>query len=187
MRGISHGQAKQYDKAIPDFEHAIELADSGDVKFVSEVLSSEGDMYSAADDKEQAEEHYRQAIAINPDNLLALNNYAYLLAVEGRDLDKAERMSYRTIQERPDDINSLDTYAWILFKQKKYTEALVYIQQALDLAKEPAEELYSHAGDIYFWNGEHEKAVELWQQALSIAPDNELLKRKVAHKTFFFK
>ena len=29
-----------------------------------------------------------------------------LLAVEGRDLDKAERMSYRTIQERPDDINS---------------------------------------------------------------------------------
>lgn len=187
MRGISHGQAKHYDKAIPDFEHAIELADSGDVKFVSEVLSSEGDMYSAADDKEQAEEHYRQAIAINPDNLLALNNYAYLLAVEGRDLDKAERMSYRTIQERPDDINSLDTYAWILFKQKKYTEALVYIQQALDLAKEPAEELYSHAGDIYFWNGEHEKAVELWQQALSIAPDNELLKRKVAHKTFFFK
>ena len=144
-------------------------------------------MYSAADDKEQAEEHYRQAIAINPDNLLALNNYAYLLAVEGRDLDKAERMSYRTIQERPDDINSLDTYAWIFFKQKKYTEALVYIQQALDLAKEPAEELYSHAGDIYFWNGEHEKAVELWQQALLIAPDNELLKRKVAHKTFFFK
>ena len=100
----------------------------------------------------------------------------------GRDLDKAERMSYRTIQERPDDINSPDTYAWILFKQKKYTEALVYIQQALDLVKEPAEELYSHAGDIYFWNGEHEKAVELWQQALSIAPDNELLKRKVAHK-----
>ena len=38
MRGISHGQAKHYDKAIPDFEHAIELADSGDVKFVSEVL-----------------------------------------------------------------------------------------------------------------------------------------------------
>ncbi len=186
MRGISHGQAKQYDKAIPDFEHSIELADSGDVKFVSEVLSSEGDMYSAAGDKAQAEEHYRQAIAVDPDNLLALNNYAYLLAVEGRDLDKAERMSSRTIQERPDDINSLDTYAWILFRQKKYTEALAYIQKALDLAKEPADELYSHAGDIYFWNGDHQKAVELWQQALLLAPDNELLKRKVAHKTFFF-
>lgn len=186
MRGISHGQAKQYDKAIPDFERSIELADSGDVKFVSEVLSSEGDMYSAAGDKAQAEEHYRQAIAVDPDNLLALNNYAYLLAVEGRDLDKAERMSSRTIQERPDDINSLDTYAWILFRQKKYTEALAYIQKALDLAKEPADELYSHAGDIYFWNGDHQKAVELWQQALLLAPDNELLKRKVAHKTFFF-
>lgn len=186
MRAISHSQIGRYDKAILDFEHSIELADSGDVKFVSEVLGSEGDMYSAAGDKAQAEEHYRQAIAVDPDNLLALNNYAYLLAVEGRDLDKAERMSSRTIQERPDDINSLDTYAWILFRQKKYTEALVYIQKALDLAKEPAEELYSHAGDIYFWNGDHQKAVELWQQALLLAPDNELLKRKVAHKTFFF-
>lgn len=186
MRGISHSQIGRYDKAILDFEHSIELADSGDVKFVSEVLGSEGDMYSAAGDKAQAEEHYRQAIAVDPDNLLALNNYAYLLAVEGRDLDKAERMSSRTIQERPDDINSLDTYAWILFRQKKYTEALAYIQKALDLAKEPAEELYSHAGDIYFWNGDHQKAVELWQQALLLAPDNDLLKRKVAHKTFFF-
>lgn len=118
--------------------------------------------------------------------MLALNNYAYLLAVEGRDLEHAERMSARTIQERPDDINSLDTYAWILFRQKKYTEALVYIQKALDLAKEPAEELYSHAGDIYFWNGDHEKAVEFWEQALRLAPDNDLLKRKVRHKTFFF-
>lgn len=186
MRAISHSQIGRYDKAILDFEHSIELADSGDVKFVSEVLGSEGDMYSAAGDKAQAEEHYRQAIAVDPDNLLALNNYAYLLAVEGRDLDKAERMSSRTIQERPDDINSLDTYAWILFRQKKYTEALVYIQKALDLAKEPAEELYSHAGDIYFWNGDHQKAVELWQKALLLAPDNDLLKRKVAHKTFFF-
>lgn len=186
MRAISLSQIGRYDKAILDFEHSIELADSGDVKFVSEVLGSEGDMYSAAGDKAQAEDHYRQAIAVDPDNLLALNNYAYLLAVEGRDLDKAERMSSRTIQERPDDINSLDTYAWILFRQKKYTEALAYIQKALDLAKEPAEELYSHAGDIYFWNGDHQKAVELWQQALLLAPDNELLKRKVAHKTFFF-
>lgn len=186
LRGISYGQTQQYDKAFPDFEHAMELADSGDVKFVSEVLVSEADIYSATDRKDKAEELYRQAIGINPDNMLALNNYAYLLAVEGRDLEHAERMSARTIQERPDDINSLDTYAWILFRQKKYTEALVYIQKALDLAKEPAEELYSHAGDIYFWNGDHEKAVEFWEQALRLAPDNDLLKRKVRHKTFFF-
>lgn len=186
LRGLGYGQLKEYDKAFPDFEHAIELADSGDVKFVSEVLCSEADMYSASGRKAEAEECYKQAVAINPDNLLALNNYAYLLAVENRDLERAERMSYRTIQERPDDINSLDTYAWILFRQKKYTEALVYIQKALDLAKEPSEELYSHAGDIYFWNGDHEKAVELWKEALTLSPDDDLLKRKVRHKTFFF-
>jgi tetratricopeptide (TPR) repeat protein len=63
---------------------------------------------------------------------------------------------------------------------------LVYIKKALDLAESPAYELYSHAGDIFFWNGEQEKAVEYWKTALSLSPDDQLLKRKVTHKTYFF-
>ena len=187
LSAMAYTNLKDYDKALDALDLALERVDSGNVVFVSDVLCSKADIYSQSGRKDMADEAYRQAIAVNPDNLLALNNYAYLLAVEDRDLDRAEKMSYRTIQERPDDINSLDTYAWILFRQKKYTEALVYIQKALDLAEEPAEELYTHAGDIFFWNGDHEKAVELWQEALKLAPDNDLLKRKVRHKTFFFK
>ena len=121
-----------------------------------------------------------------PDNLLALNNCAYYLAVEGRDLDKAEEMSARTIKERPDDATSLDTYAWVMFRKKNYTEAMAYIDKAIANSEDPSEELYHHAGDIYFMNGEPQKALEFWEKALALDPDNELLQRKVKHKTYFY-
>ena len=36
-------------------------------------------------------------------------------------------------------------------------------------------------------NGEHEQAVEQWQKAYELDKDNDLLRRKVEHKTIFFK
>lgn len=95
-------------------------------------------------------------------------------------------MSARTIKEKPDDATSLDTYAWIMFKKKNYVEALAYIEKAMANSEDLSEELCHHAGDIYFMNGEPKKAVEYWEKALKYNPDNELLKRKVHHKTYFY-
>lgn len=36
-------------------------------------------------------------------------------------------------------------------------------------------------------DGEPDEAVELWKEALELAPDNKLLEKKVKHKTYFFK
>ncbi len=48
------------------------------------------------------------------DNVMALNNYAYYLSEQGKDLHKAESMSYKTIKAEPNNGTYLDTYAWIL-------------------------------------------------------------------------
>ena len=47
-------------------------------------------------------------------------------------------------------------------------------------------ELFHHAGDIYFMNKEYEGAIEFWKKALALDPDNELLKKKVKHKAYFY-
>ena len=52
--------------------------------------------------------------------------------------------------------------------------------------KTPSAEVFDHAGDIYFMNGEPQKALEFWEKALALDPDNELLQRKVKHKTYFY-
>ena len=48
-------------------------------------------------------------------------------------------------------------------------------------------EIFHHAGDIYFMAGEPEQALDFWEKALKLDPDNELLKKKVNHKTYFYK
>jgi tetratricopeptide (TPR) repeat protein len=56
-----------------------------------------------------------------------------------------------------------------------------------DIANSMGAELLEHAGDIYFMTGEPEVALQYWKLALSQSEDNELLKKKVKHKTYFFK
>lgn len=186
MLGTDYNLMKEYDKALFNLNKSMELTDSVDYEAVSQIMSSMGDVYYAKGDRDSAFVYYDKAISIDPDNLLALNNCAYYLAVEGRDLDKAEEMSARTIKERPDDATSLDTYAWVMFRKKNYTEAMAYIDKAIANSEDPSEELYHHAGDIYFMNGEPQKALEFWEKALALDPDNELLQRKVKHKTYFY-
>ena len=97
-------------------------------------------------------------------------------------------MSAITIEKEPENANSLDTYAWIMFKKKDYARAKEYIDKAIECNDDNGSaELWEHAGDIYFMNGEPEQAVEYWEKAFELAPDSELLQRKVKHKTYFFK
>ena len=91
------------------------------------------------------------------------------------------------LKERPDEPTWLDTYAWIMFKKKNYVEAKAYIEKALADEEEESAELYHHAGDILFRNSDIDKALEYWEKALKLEPDNNMLKQKVKNKTYFFK
>lgn len=154
-----------------------------------------GDIYSRMGEKENAVREYENAIALPVDNNSVLNNYAYYLvdklgyAPGTPEFERAKELSYRSItatQEEPES-NYYDTYAWILFREQNYREALDYQEVAVDLGKDsPSAELYSHYGDILFMNGRPDDAVAAWQKALELEPDNDLLKRKVEHKTFFY-
>lgn len=106
----------------------------------------------------------------------------------GKACDYAERAL--GIEEATDGTQSattLDTYAWVLFKLKDYAKARETIDQALEADDDGGNgEILEHAGDIYFMTGNPADALEFWKQALELDPDNELLQRKVKHKTFFF-
>ena len=65
---------------------------------------------------------FDEAIDLDPENYMALNNYAYYLSLAEKDLEKAERMSGKVIEKFPDNATYLDTYAWVLFKEKNYSQ-----------------------------------------------------------------
>jgi len=80
--------------------------------------------------------YYDLVLAIDPYNLMVLNNYAYYLATHGGDLTEAERMSAITIHEEPNSPVYLDTYGWILHLKGQDELALFYLQRALWNARE---------------------------------------------------
>ncbi len=183
--GVTYSVIDEAEKAMTCFYKALPLSDYNQ-ELKSNILCSIADSYYKNAMSDSAFVYYGRAIEVNPDNMLALNNYAYYLSEKGIDLDRAERMSARTVAAEPENVNSLDTYAWIFFKKKNYDMARKYIETALKYSEEPSAELYHHAGDIYFMCGEPQKALEFWKEAIKLEPENEMLKKKVKHKTYFY-
>lgn len=101
-------------------------------------------------------------------------------------MDKAASMSLKTVMAEPKNSTYLDTYAWILFMQKRYPEALEYIEKAV--ANDPQEGISAvvleHAGDIAFMANDVQKALQYWQKALAKDGNNKLLQQKIKQKKY---
>lgn len=182
-------QKKDFDNAISYLRKGISVADSADVESLSDLNCALGDAFSSNKQIDSAFVYYEKALNYNPDNMLALNNCAYFLACQDKDLDRALSMIKRVIDNDSNSSTTLDTYAWVMFKRKDYAKAKELIDGAIanDSSPDTSAELLEHAGDIYFMDGEPEEALEFWRKALRVKPDDDLLKRKVKHKTFFYK
>lgn len=187
--GSIYGQRKDNTKCMAELNKALELTDEADVDMLSKIYTSMGDNMYQQQLPDSSYTYYRKALTYDPTNLLALNNCAYHMAVEGKNLDDALKFIETVIQSETDNPTSLDTYAWVLFKRKDYAKAREIIDRALELTEKDdlGAEVLEHAGDIYFMNGEPDEALQFWKQALTYAPDSELLQRKVKYKTYFFK
>ena len=185
--GSIYDQKGEREKAPVEYARALELIDSTDVGTISRIYGAMGDNFYARQLTDSAFTYYQKALLYDPDNSLALNNCAYYLACEGRDLDNALSMIEKATAAEPDNPTTLDTYAWVLFKRKDYAKAREIMDRTLGLTDERSEEILEHAGDIYFMDGDPDGALEFWKEALKLAPDNKLLEKKVKHKTYFFK
>lgn len=175
-------------EAPEQYALALENADSTDLEAISDIYASMADNLQKRQLPDSAYGCYEKAILYNPSNAGALNNYAYYLACNNGDLDKALSLTEKAVEQTPESATNLDTYAWVLFKRKDYAKAREIIDKALACLapREEASEIYEHAGDIYFMDGDTAGAVDFWKKALTLDPDNELLQRKVKNKTFYY-
>ena len=173
--GLAHYQKDQTDKALEVFKKGVQqINEKSDKGIASDFYSILGDLYHSREMKAEAYAAYDSSLVYNPKNINTLNNYAYYLSVERVNLDKAEEMSFITVKAEPENSTYLDTYAWILFEKGRYTEARIYIEQAMENGGDTSQVIVEHCGDIYFKLGDKGKAVEYWKKALSLdsAPDD---------------
>jgi len=186
FQGMAYYQDGKKREAMDSFENGIGVInEESNPDIVSDFYAILGDLLHEQGDMQRAYEAYDSCLQWKPDNIGCLNNYAYFLSVDGKQLDKAEQMSYQTIKAEPKNATYLDTYAWILFMQKRYAEARIYIDQAVMNDSDRSAVITEHAGDIYAMDGQTGKAIELWQKALEQQEgDNALLSRKIKLKKY---
>lgn len=195
--GLAHYQKEETDKAMEIFQKGLkQVNEKSDKNIVSDFYAILGDLYHSKEMKAEAYAAYDSSLVYNPNNIGTLNNYAYYLSVERTYLDKAEEMSYKTVKAEPENSTYLDTYAWILFEKKRYTEARIYIDQAMKNGGDSSQVIVEHCGDIYYMLGEKDKALEYWKKADSMENKEEdgatprteaelkRLKRKIALKKY---
>lgn len=183
--GVAYYQTDKKDEALNVLKKGTgQFNEKSDKKIISDFYSIMGDIYHTKDMNDEAYAAYDSSLVYNPDNIGSLNNYAYYLSVDRKNLDKAEEMSYKTIKAEPQNSTYLDTYAWILFEKKRYPEALIYIEQAMKNGGDKSSVIIEHCGDISYMNGDKEAALKYWKQADSMENESKTLKKKIAKKEY---
>lgn len=178
--GISYFRVDRKADALEVLRKGVkQVTPESDKKLVSDFYTFIGDLEHEAGRDNLAYEAYDSALVYNPDNVGVLNNYAYFLSQERKNLDKAEEMSYKAIKAEPNNGTYLDTYAWILFEKGRYTEARIYIDEAMKNGGDQSAVIVEHCGDIYFMLGEKERALEFWKKAAGMEHDSKTIDEKV--------
>lgn len=188
FQGMAQYQKHENDAALQTFRKGIsQIKADSNPDVVSDFYALMGEILHEKGRLAESFQAYDSCLQWKPDNIAAMNNYAYYLSEANKDLPKAEQLSYKTIKAEPNNSTFLDTYAWILFQQKRYEEAKIYIDQAIRSDSTLTGVVKEHAGDIYAMTGDIDKALEFWQQSLKGGNQSAVLKKKIQLKKYVAK
>jgi tetratricopeptide (TPR) repeat protein len=97
------------------------------------IMDGVAGIYSDANIPDKAEEYYRHALSLEPDNPDRLNILAFFLIEKDRNLTEGMVTIDKALELSPYNYLYLDTKGWGLYKQGKYQEALAFLQKSWDL------------------------------------------------------
>ena len=201
-KGHVMSYSKQHDQAIRAYRESLRYADTDSLRSViwgmigdtwhqkalgndsipEELLFAQAKKGKKGIDRRAMKECYKsyeKSLDYWPDNALVLNNYAYFLSLEERDLDRALVMSSRVVALTDNNPTYLDTQAWVLYKMGCTEEARKILQKAVALDGQKSPELMVHYGDILHELGEQFMAEVYWRQALEKGYDARQIEERL--------
>lgn len=165
MASMGDYNLEAYDKVLEICNTVLEVAPRDSSKTLR-AWSTMGDIYHQLGDNKKAYKAYDRALKINPDYVYVLNNYAYYLSVEGKNLKKAYNMSKKTIEAEPDNATYLDTFGWILYLQGKPLEAKPFFKHAMLYGGKDSVVIMDHYAEVLYALKEYDLAMVYWNMAL---------------------
>lgn len=114
--------------------------------------------------------NFEKALQLDPNQDIAANNEAYLLAEQERDLETALKYAQGARRRRGEDPNTADTLGWVYYKLKRLPPAIDELQFAV--SKQPDNPVFEyHLGAIYKANNQRSEAEVALKKALAAKTD----------------
>ncbi len=177
QQGHVHSIAKRYAEAVESYKEALKYAQNDTLR--GRLWGYIGDTEHQRGDAKRCYAAFERALKYYPDNASVLNNYAYFLSVEGRNLDRSLAMATRATAISQNNATFLDTLAWVFYRLGRYDEAKKHMQQALSFDRNSSPEMALHYGDILDALGDTFMAKTYWRKALERGYDAAEIERRL--------
>jgi len=122
--------------------------------------------------RQAAESEFRKILESDPNNALAMNNLAFLLADEDRDLDMALAYIHRARQLAPNEPAVADTLGWVYLKMNRPEDAVTIFREVVQKVPGVADYRY-HLGAALKRNGDNAAARKELETALRSSPSKD--------------
>jgi tetratricopeptide (TPR) repeat protein len=153
-------------------------------EFADDVRYALSGVYVDLNQIDKAAKYLKELMTKNPKNPTYCNDLGFIWADHDMHLEESEKLIRKALEldkeERKaaglkgeldkDNAAYLDSLGWVLYKRKKYKEALTPLEQAVKQDEGQHMEIYDHLGDVYLALGEKPKAVAAWKKGLTCAP-----------------
>lgn len=181
LLAIAQREAKRTQQAVMTFEEALqEAAATGSSILKARFYFDYGAAAEQAELFDKAADLFRQAIALDPPNAAEIYNYlGFMWAEHNMHLDDAEEMIQKALALDPDNGAYLDSLGWVKFRKGRFDEALTDLLRAAQALKKDDPVVFEHIGDTFAKLGRVPQAVEYWQKAIALAPENKSLAEKI--------
>jgi tetratricopeptide (TPR) repeat protein len=172
VEGELLADADRENDAMSLYDAALaETPDSDDLLYARAMLAERLDRLDLL------EQDLRTLIERDPANASALNALGYTLADRTSRFDEALELIRRAFEIRPEDAAIIDSLGWVHYRLGDREAALNYLRDAY--ARSQAPEIAAHLGEVLWVTGDQARAREIFEEALRVHPDNEVLRRAV--------
>jgi tetratricopeptide (TPR) repeat protein len=134
-------------------------------------------MWERRDDIPRAEADFRTILAIDADDVNALNALGYTLADRTERYQEALELISRAIAAQPDSAAIIDSYGWVLYRLGRKEEALTELRRAFTKQKDA--EIAAHVAEVLWVLGQKDEARKFFEESRRIDPENRSLKRAI--------
>ena len=161
--GLSADRKGEEEEALYAYNKILKMG-SSNLDLIMQVHIALAEIHHRNSEYDKSDAAFKEALEIDPNNHLALNNYAYYLSLRKERLPEALKMAEQANKLAPGSSAYMDTFGWIYYELGQYNKAEEWLAKAIEKGGDG--EVFEHYGDILQKLGNTAKAKEYWQKAI---------------------